>query len=74
MWKYHPPFIVYLTGEFSPNLDLKNMISTYIKDFHGKNGPNSPDFEFLKLQIARVIYDNFQKVAKNIKGYCTLNI
>jgi hypothetical protein len=30
----HPPtFSVYFTGEFSPNLDLKNMISTYTKDF-----------------------------------------
>jgi hypothetical protein len=33
-----------------------------------KNGPNSPDFELIKFQIARVSYDNFQKIAKNIKG------
>jgi hypothetical protein len=35
------------TGVFSPNFDLKNMISTYTKDFlwEKKNPPNSPDFE-----------------------------
>jgi hypothetical protein len=28
-----PPPTVSATGEFSPNFDLKNMISTYTKDF-----------------------------------------
>ncbi len=32
-------------GEILPNFDLKNMISTYTKDFARKNGPNSPDFQ-----------------------------
>jgi hypothetical protein len=34
------------------NLDLKNMILTYTKDFHGNYGPNSPIFKEIKnLQI-----------------------
>jgi hypothetical protein len=32
--------------------------------FHGKNGPNSSDFELPES------YDDFQKVAKNIEGFC----
>jgi hypothetical protein len=37
--------IVSLTDEFLPNIDLKNMISTYTKNFlWEKNGSNSPDF------------------------------
>jgi hypothetical protein len=40
---------VAFTGKFSPNFDLKNMIST-LKRFSFKNFPNSPVFEFfLKL-------------------------
>jgi hypothetical protein len=59
-----PTLSVYFTGEFSPNFDLKNMISTYTKDFSmEKKCPNSPES-----------YDNFQKVAKNIKGYYNQNI
>jgi len=34
-----------------------------------KKGPNSPDFELIKFQIARVSYDNFQKIAKSIEGF-----
>jgi hypothetical protein len=36
---------VSFTGEFSPNFDLKNMISPYTKDFSWKKNPNSPDFK-----------------------------
>jgi hypothetical protein len=32
------------TGEFSPNFDLKIMISTYTKNFSPKNGYIEPDF------------------------------
>jgi hypothetical protein len=36
---------VSFNGKVLPNFDLKNMISTYTKDFSwGKNGPNLPDF------------------------------
>ncbi len=58
---------VFFTGKFSLNFDLKNMISTYTKD-HGKNDPNSPDFEdcFHKLPDFK---DKFQQVAKNIEGF-----
>jgi hypothetical protein len=28
-----------------PNFNLKNMISTYLKDFSIKKSPNSPDFK-----------------------------
>ncbi len=55
-------------GEFSPNFDLKNMISTYRKDFSlVKNGPKIHQFTNSKqFQIARVLFDNFQKVAQEI--------
>jgi hypothetical protein len=36
---------VSLTDEFSPNFDLKNMISTYIKDFSWQKMPKFADFE-----------------------------
>jgi hypothetical protein len=32
-------------GEISPDFNLKNMISSCTKDFHGKIGLNLPDFE-----------------------------
>jgi hypothetical protein len=44
---------VSFTGEFSRNLGLKNMISSYTKYFSRKKAPNSPDFEGKKLHIAR---------------------
>ncbi len=31
--------------EISPNFNLKNMISTYPRNCHGKNDPNLPDLE-----------------------------
>jgi hypothetical protein len=36
------------TGNFSPNFDLKNTISTYAKDeiFHEKNCPSLSNFDF----------------------------
>jgi hypothetical protein len=50
-----PVYSVSFTGEFSPNPYLKNMISTYRKEFHEKKGPNSPDFEKKILSIARFL-------------------
>ncbi len=45
------PMGVSFTGKFSPNFNVKIMISTYTKDFfHGeKSGPNSPKFKFKKI-------------------------
>jgi hypothetical protein len=46
---------VFFGGEVSPNFDLKNMISTYRKDFSmEKNGPNTQNFE-KKIKIARFL-------------------
>jgi hypothetical protein len=43
-WLYQCFFFSF--GDISPNFDLKNMISTYTKDFSWKkNDLNSPDFE-----------------------------
>jgi hypothetical protein len=33
------------TGKFSANFNLKNMILTSTRNFHGKNSPNSLNFE-----------------------------
>jgi len=51
------PISVSFIGEFLPNFDLKNMISTYTKDFFfgGKNDLNLPDFEKLFFQIFRFL-------------------
>jgi hypothetical protein len=38
-------------SEILPKFDLKNMISIVQRIFHGKNGPNLPDFEERKFQI-----------------------
>jgi hypothetical protein len=47
---------VSFTGEFSPNFDLKNMNSTYTKEFSWQNnGPNSLDFKEKKFGIARFV-------------------
>jgi hypothetical protein len=46
---------VSFTGKFSPNFKLKNMISPIQGFFHGKNDPNSPDFEDSFLKIARFL-------------------
>jgi len=41
-----PSRVFFLCGDTSPNFDLKNMILSFIQmNFHGKNGPNSPDFQ-----------------------------
>jgi hypothetical protein len=40
------------------------------KIFHGKNGPNLPNFELKKNSKSPESYDNLQKVAKNIEGLC----
>jgi hypothetical protein len=50
------PVCVSFTGKFSPNFNVKNMISTYTKDFSWeKSGPNSPNFKLKKFQIAKVL-------------------
>jgi len=38
------------SGGITPNFDLKNVISTYTKEFYlKKNGPNSSNFEGKKI-------------------------
>jgi hypothetical protein len=41
-----------IIGEFSPNFDLENIVSSYRKGFLNgkKNGLNSPDFEEKSLK------------------------
>jgi hypothetical protein len=51
----------FFPGQISPNFDLKNMISTYAKDFSKKKyGPNSPDFKDFKKPKSPDFYENFQ--------------
>ncbi len=50
------------TGEFSPNFDLKNMISTYPQDFAWKKyNTNSPDFQEFFFLSPYFFYDKFQQ-------------
>jgi hypothetical protein len=69
-----------LVHPISPNFDLKNLISTYIKNFHRKYDPNLLDFKKKKRKrkkrkekkgVSKLpdFYDKFQHVAKNIKGF-----
>jgi hypothetical protein len=52
----YPSNSVFLADAFSSHFELTNMISTYIENFfYWKNDPNSPDFEFLKFEIANVL-------------------
>jgi hypothetical protein len=48
---------VFFIVEFLPNLDLKNTVSPYTKDFswEKRGGPNTPDFKLKKFQITRVL-------------------
>ncbi len=58
------PFQCFVLGRISPNFDLKNMISTYTKDFpREKYGPNSPDFRENQSKSPD-FYDKFQKVSQ----------
>jgi hypothetical protein len=61
--------MVSFTGEFLPNFELKNTISTYRKDFSlVKMAQKFTSLRIKKkFQIARVLFDNFQKVAKKYK-------
>ncbi len=69
MWA-QGPFECFVLGGISPNFDLRNMISTYTKEFPWKKyGPNSPDFREKKKSKPPDFYDKFQKVAKNIEGF-----
>jgi hypothetical protein len=45
---------------------VENMISTFRKDFHGKDDRNSLDVKEFFSKSAD-FYDKFQQVAKNIK-------
>ncbi len=48
------------------------MISMYIKDVSWeKNGPNLPDFKKFKISKLPVFHEAFQKVARNIQGFCS---
>ncbi len=62
----------YFTGEFLPKFDLKNMLSTYAKDFSWKILPKFARFQKEKNSKSPDFYDKFQYVAKNIEGFCFL--
>jgi hypothetical protein len=50
------------------------MISNYSKGFSmGKNGSNLPNFIFKKNPKSPESYDNFQKAAKNLEGFCYIS-
>jgi hypothetical protein len=57
------------TGEFSPNFDPKNMISTYSKDFLWKKWPKFTRFWDFFFYKSPDFCDNFQQVAKYIEGF-----
>ncbi len=57
---------VCFTDEFSPNFDLKNMIPT--KGFFMGKMAQIRQISNLRNSKSPESYDNFQKVAKNIKG------
>jgi hypothetical protein len=46
---------VSFTGEFWPNFELRNMISTYTKDLLWEKWPKFARFQIKKLEIARVL-------------------
>jgi hypothetical protein len=57
--------VCFFLGEISPNFDLKNMVSTYTKDFNKflkkvawkkKKGRNSPDFHSKKIPKSPEFY------------------
>jgi hypothetical protein len=55
--------VFFFTCEFSPNFDLQNIILTYTKGIsHAKNGPNSPDFFFIKKINLPKLYNKFQSI------------
>ncbi len=55
--------------EFSPNFDLKNMISTYSKNFLWKKWPKFARFwDFFSFKSPDFC-DKFQQVAKYIEGF-----
>jgi hypothetical protein len=66
-----PFFQCFVLGGISPNFDLKNMISTYTKDFPWKKTMALIRQIFGKKKIKKSpdVYDKFQKVAKNIEGF-----
>jgi hypothetical protein len=47
-------------GKISPNFNLTKYEFNLQRIFHGKNGPNLPDFEKHKFQNHHNFYDNFQ--------------
>jgi hypothetical protein len=61
------------TGEFSPNFDLKSMISSYKRIFHGKKMAQLCQISNLKNFKSLASYDNFQKVAKSVEGLCFIS-
>jgi hypothetical protein len=61
-------FFIFL-GEISPNFNLKNMISTYAKDFAWKKMTQIHQIKNKIKSKSPDFYDKFQKVANNIKGF-----
>jgi hypothetical protein len=47
--------VFFLKGEISPNLDLKNMISTFTKDFSLEKMAQIHQISKKKIQIARFL-------------------
>jgi hypothetical protein len=65
---------LFLSGEFSPNFNLKNMISTYTEGFHEKNGPSLPDFEGKKkrnLAISMISSSRLLRIKKDFGVFST---
>jgi len=50
------PSVFFFFGEILPNFDLKNMISTYTKDFPPKKWPKFIRFPIKKFQIIRFLW------------------
>jgi hypothetical protein len=67
---FHPMFLFFFGGEISQNFDLKNMISTYSKDFPWKKKAKFARFLNKKVSRSPGFYDEFQYVAQNIEGSC----
>ncbi len=62
---FGPVFL--LLPEYSPNLNLKNTISTYTKE---KNMAQIHQISYFKNSKSPEPYDNFRRVAKDIEGFC----
>jgi hypothetical protein len=67
--KKHNRMHWFFIGEISSNFDLKNMISTYIKDFLEQFAKIAQISEE-NIPNCQIFCDKFPLVAKNIEGFC----